>query len=451
MTFCALLLLTGMRSRDPFYFGDDPTGPVFLSQESKKDDGPPATLPENQWITLSLVPPDLISSDQWAQIAPHETEPDSAALAAATPPEVPPSPAPAAGTKPIVATEAEPRPPTVAKSADEPILDPGQALPSEPDEALLNLLAQLDKNKPETYRLGIGDMLRISVYGDEHSFRNVPVDPSGNITYMVVGTMKATGRTIDELKTELQERMDREMKFQMINIVPQQFNSQSYTITGMLDTPGVYPLQGGRRILDAIAEAKGFRSGDFRGTTIELADLYHATLIRGNDVLPIDFERLIRRGDHRFNIPLQNGDLITIPSALERQIYVLGEVGNPRSIDFYSASINLLQALTEAKGLNSYTADGRVIIIRGRLFEPQVYVVNVKKIMAGQARNVQLRPGDIIYAPPKKFAYLRDTVLSAVRTFAVSAAGQSGRRAYERADPLGTGRQADENIIINNP
>lgn len=313
-------------------------------------------------------------------------------------------------------------------------------------------LAALNTAEMKEYRLGIGDVLNISLYGDTgdaSTAADVPIDPAGNITYAITGTLHASGKTINELRTEMQQKVDQQLNYAIINVVPAKLGSQTYTILGMLNTPGVYQLSGNKRLLDAIATAKGLLTGQYRNTTIELADLPHSTLVRNNQLMPIDFEKLILKGDGRYNIPLHNGDIISIPSALENHLYILGEVNNPRMMEYYSSSVNLLQVLTEAQGLKSYTADGRVIVVRGKLNAPAVYTVNVKKMLAGKAKNVLLKPGDIIYAPPKKFEFGRDVALLAVRSFALSAATRAGQNAYEDADPLGTGHQSENNLIIN--
>ncbi len=286
------------------------------------------------------------------------------------------------------------------------------------------------------YRLGVGDQLTISVYGEDQSLRTVPVDPSGHITYALVGTVQAAGRTIDELRADLQARISKELRHGIVTIVPAKFGSQAFTILGLVASPGTYPIHGRLRVLDAIGTAGGLRSGYFRNSTVDLFDLRHATLLRRGTVAPVDFEALITHGDAAQNVELQSGDILTIPSALVRSIYVLGEVYYPRTVGFMS-EVTLLQALTEGRGLKP-TASGKLVIVRGSLTEPTATVVDVQSVLSGAARDIQLAPGDIVYAPRKSMEFLRDIVESAMRSFATMSAGETGSELYRRARGIDT-------------
>ena len=81
-------------------------------------------------------------------------------------------------------------------------LDPGHST------ANSQLLMERDTGP---YRLGIGDELEITIYGygDGENQRTLPIDPSGNITYMMVGTVPAAGRTIDELTEDMRSRLSK--------------------------------------------------------------------------------------------------------------------------------------------------------------------------------------------------------------------------------------------------
>jgi polysaccharide export outer membrane protein len=278
------------------------------------------------------------------------------------------------------------------------------------------------------YRLGVGDQLAISVYGEDQSLRVVPVDPSGRITYALVGTVQAAGRMIDELRADLQTRISKELRHGIVTVVPARFGSQTFTILGLVSRPGTYPIVGRMRVLDGIGAAGGLRSGYFRNSTVDLFDLRHATLLRRGETVPVDFEALITQGDASHNVELQSGDILTVPSALVRSVYVLGEVFYPRTVGFMS-QVTLLQALTEGRGLKP-TASGKLAIVRGSLSEPSVTVVDVQAVLSGAARDVQLAPGDIVYAPRRSMDFVREMVEGAVKSFATMTAGEAGSQLY---------------------
>lgn len=284
---------------------------------------------------------------------------------------------------------------------------------------------------PEPYRLGIGDVLDISVYGDEIVLPSrVPVDPSGHVTYRIAGTVQAAGRTIDELRADLQARVSKELRHQVVTVVPAHFGSRNFTILGQVRVPGTYPIEGRMLLFDALATGGGLMSGQYRNSSADFYDLKHATLLRHGRTVPVDFEALIFHGDAAQNVPVESGDIITIPSALIRNVYVLGEVFYPRSVGMVS-SLTLVQALTEARGLKD-TASGKLVIVRGALTKPQATVVDARRLLDGGVRDIQLAPGDIVYAPRRSLELLDDIVKAAVNGFAAGAAAESAAGLYNK-------------------
>jgi len=285
------------------------------------------------------------------------------------------------------------------------------------------------------YRLGIGDVLAISIYGEDGSLREVPVDPGGNITYLMIGSIPAAGREIDELRSELQTHVSARLARGVVQVIPVRFGSQTYTILGELNFPGTYLIEGRTTILDAIARARGIRTGYFRNSAAEMADYRNATLMRGGEVVPVDFEALMSGGDATQNALLQNGDILNIPSSLVRNIYVLGEVNFPRTVGFVS-SLSLMQALTEARGLKG-TSDGRIVVVRGSLARPEARVVRFARILSGKDPNLALAPGDIVYVPPERLTLLREIVETAITAFANTVSAGSASKIYKNT--IGTG------------
>lgn len=322
----------------------------------------------------------------------------------------------------------------------------GRPLPASPDEIDLepDEVQRFDfsddsdpsrMQEPEKgpYRLGIGDVIEVSIYGHEGTARQVPIDPKGRISYMLVGSIKAVGKTIPELREEIQKAVDEEYNFGIVNVVPKKFGSQQYTILGQVNSPGTYPLKGNSTIVSSICAADGLRSGYFRNSTIDLYDLEHAALIRDGRALPVDFKALVYGGDSSLNVELQDGDIIHIPSALQEKVYVLGEVNFPRSLGFYG-SISLLQALAEVRGVAESAGD-KVVLVRGSLSKPKAYTIDYRKILAGETRDIMLRPDDIVYVPKPDAGLLREMVRDAINSFVSSTASESADELYRRGRP----------------
>jgi polysaccharide export outer membrane protein len=283
-------------------------------------------------------------------------------------------------------------------------------------------LERLEAESPNTPKLGRGDVLNVSVYDEpDLTIEGIPVRPDGRISFPLVGDVEAAGRTVSELNQALTEGLARFILSPKVSVIVQEFNSQQYTIFGEVVTPGVYPLTTEVTITKALAGAGGLNKGQFRATSVELADLTHAFIARDGQVLPVDFVRLVRQGDLRYDIPLRSGDYIYIPSGLSKEVYILGEVNNPM-LFAYRENMPMSRTLAQAEGFTPDADLERVHIVRGSLHNPTVYMINFEEVLAGHAREVPLEPGDIVYVPPTgltKFSRVIDKIFPAVQALQV--------------------------------
>ena len=286
----------------------------------------------------------------------------------------------------------------------------------------------------DDYRLNIGDVLNFTIYGEADSYRTVPVDPNGMITYLVVGTLPAAGRTIDDLRQDMQQRLTGQFNYLILTVSPVKFKSQKFTIFGQVQYPGTYPIEGRTTVTTAVCAGRGLKTAEFRNSTIEASDLTHASLMRrGGQFIPVDFDALLTKGDASQDVELQDGDIINIPSALARSVYIIGEVGFQRTMGFYGTT-TLLEVLAEARGIKP-TAGDTIVIVRGSLTKPETRTVRISALLSGRAGDIQLQAGDIIYVPPKRFSLLEDMVKAAVSAFANNVSLNAADNLYEQLDP----------------
>ena len=287
----------------------------------------------------------------------------------------------------------------------EPLAGPAPAtdyiqLPEQTVEQQLAELELLDKNANYIPTLGRGDVLDIAVYDEpDLTIEGIPIRPDGKISYPLAGELQAEGLTVNELNLTLTEGLQKFILAPKVSIIVQEFNSQKYTIFGEVVNPGIYPLTTDISITSALASAGGLNKGNFRATTVELADLSHAFIAREGVVLPVNFTRLIRQGDMRYDISLQAGDYIYIPSGLSKEVYILGEVNNAM-LFAYREDMPMSRTLAQAEGFTPDADLKRVHIVRGSLHNPTVIMINFEEVLKGNAREVALEPGDIIYVPP---------------------------------------------------
>jgi len=295
-------------------------------------------------------------------------------------------------TSPPFAPVAVPNNSTVMEVLEGPRPDPKQIKAE---------LESLQKVTAGDYRLKPGDSFAIVIDGQiEQSRPVVRITPGGGISVAPIGYVKVAGLTIPAAARLLTDKYKRFFRNCEIIIEPQEFKPDSFTISGSVKNPGIYPFVfGSFRLLDAVAAAGGLATitAGAKGDRYELADLENAYIVRNGRVLPVDFVEAVVKGNPLHNIPLMNSDAIQIPSLDNGKITVLGEVKDPDCIP-YQPNLTLLQAIGYAGGLKE-TNSWDVKVIRGGLKNPVVFTMDIVDIQKGRRMDFALKPRDIVFVP----------------------------------------------------
>jgi len=113
------------------------------------------------------------------------------------------------------------------------------------------------------YRLGSGDELRITVYGEAELTGQFRVGSQGTIAYPLVGDVRAAGLTVAEFTTSLQEVLREYIRTPNVSV--QVTNYRPFFILGEVQRPGTYPYSTNLTVLNAVATAGGFTYRANRG------------------------------------------------------------------------------------------------------------------------------------------------------------------------------------------
>jgi len=283
------------------------------------------------------------------------------------------------------------------------------------------------------YRIRAGDTFVIAIYGEPESKREVTVNLAGSISYLFIDSHFVLGKTINQLRQELAEKLGTYYRYTTVLISSVAFNGNFYTIMGEIEEPGKKLICGNTTLLSALCEAGGFSLRSFRDRTVDFADLDHSFLSRKGKYVPVNFEALIKQGDLTQDVPLKEGDYIYINSSSVHKVFILGEVAGPTTIDFLR-TISLAEAIAEAGGL-SLRASSRVVVIRGSLACPKQYLIDINLILKGCAPDFLLKPGDIVYVPPEHFYHLKELVRLGVAAFVDTIASIAGAGAFSAIHP----------------
>ncbi len=299
------------------------------------------------------------------------------------------------------------------------------------------------------FTLGPGDRVEIEIVGDASSRAVTLVAPDGRIFYHVLPGIDVWGLTPAEVRTAVERELSKLYREPpRVTVTLREVGSKRVWLLGRLNAPGIYPLTGPTTLLEAISRAGGpaptpmFASltlggaATFSGGSDEAADLSRAFVIRAGQVLPVNFEQLLRAGDLSQNIYLEPDDLVYLPSAVSQEVYLLGAVGQPKAVN-YTAHATLVSSIAAAGGTAHDAYLTNVAIVRGGLSAPQIAVIDYKAIVSGRATDVPLEANDIVYVPLTPYHVLTRYLDLILSTFARTVGVNAGARAVARGQAIG--------------
>jgi polysaccharide export outer membrane protein len=109
----------------------------------------------------------------------------------------------------------------------------------------------------EGYRLGTGDKIRVTVYGEPDLSGEFQVDGSGFVRLPLVGQVSASGHTIREFEGDVAARLS-EGYLRSPRVSAEVVNYRPFFILGEVNKPGEYPYVNGMNVVTAVALAGGF-------------------------------------------------------------------------------------------------------------------------------------------------------------------------------------------------
>lgn len=219
------------------------------------------------------------------------------------------------------------------------------------------LLAAPAWSADNDYRMGTGDVLRITVYGQPELATEARVGESGNITFPLIGNVRLAGATPAEGEAEIAQRLSKGgfilEPFVTLNVL--QYRSQQISVLGRVNRPGKFVLEKVSRVSDALALAGGI--------TADGAD--SVTLVRTRDgkaeYRDIDVIALFKPGGETSNVLIQDGDIINV--ARQPMFYIYGEVQRPGAFRM-EQNMSVVQALSMGGGVTARGTQKGIRILR---------------------------------------------------------------------------------------
>lgn len=209
------------------------------------------------------------------------------------------------------------------------------------------------------YKLGAGDVVKLSVYGQPDLQSELRVDDGGKLDVPLLGGIYVAGyNSADAARIIAKEFEDRGLlKNAHVNLFISEYYSQSVAILGSVNKPGRLFLQGRTSMTEALAWA-----GGVNGDGSHLVILLRPDKQGRQQKLQFDLQKLLDEdADKQPTQWLQGGDTLYVPVA--SRFYMRGEVKEP-GMYVLDRPINVMQAISISGGLSDRASKGSLTIYR---------------------------------------------------------------------------------------
>jgi polysaccharide biosynthesis/export protein len=159
-----------------------------------------------------------------------------------------------------------------------------------------------------SYRVQPGDVMTISVWKETELQSEVLVRPDGGFSFALAGDVDAVGKTVDEIRAILVERLKRYIPSPVVTVAVKVIGGNRIYVVGRVNHAGDFPLSGSLDVMQAIALAGGMTP---------FAAINDIVILRrqngGQQALHFHYSDVARGRELAQNVLLQGGDTVVVP------------------------------------------------------------------------------------------------------------------------------------------
>ncbi|MBN1423074.1 SLBB domain-containing protein [Candidatus Fermentibacteria bacterium] len=248
-----------------------------------------------------------------------------------------------------------------------------------------------------------GDVLSITVQGQDAYTRVVTVNSKGMIEYPFMSNVPVSGMSTGQLSEFITYKLASVVPRPVVLIsIPQAYMIQ-VSVLGQVNNPGVVQLSTQSSVQEAIQKAGG-------GTGMARLDgIKIVREVEGNIRTQIvNLQEFMATGDPNLLYPLRDGDKLIVPGTIQgNRVNIMGAVATP-GFYYIFENVRLLDVITRAGGFTPNAKKNQVWIVSTTSGESIRRAVNVDKFFKrGDAEsNPEVYAGDSIFVPEKAEAVL---------------------------------------------
>jgi polysaccharide export outer membrane protein len=159
------------------------------------------------------------------------------------------------------------------------------------------------------YKVHPGDKLIVGVYDDPKLLpQEITVAPDGKISYPMVGVITVGGKTVEQIRTEMEARLKKYISDPIATVIVTDVKGNVVYVIGQVTKPGSMTMNPTINVLQALSIAGGGNP---------YAKLDGIIVIRSTGgtqrVLPFRYGQVASGKDLQQNIELESGDVVVVP------------------------------------------------------------------------------------------------------------------------------------------
>jgi polysaccharide export outer membrane protein len=159
------------------------------------------------------------------------------------------------------------------------------------------------------YQIQPGDVLQISVWREEDLKLDVLVRPDGGFTFPLAGDMTALGKTVEDIRKEISDRLVRYIPDLVVTVAVKEINGNKVYVIGQVNKPGAFVMNPRVDVMQALSIAGG---------TTPFAKLDDIVVLRRSSEtnqikLPFRYNDVVKGRGLEQNVLLVSGDVVVVP------------------------------------------------------------------------------------------------------------------------------------------
>lgn len=160
-----------------------------------------------------------------------------------------------------------------------------------------------------TYRLGVGDQLKIDYLLTPEMSQEAVVEPDGYVSLRAAGRVAGQGRTAAELEAAVTQASNARLRQPIVALSVTEARAARIVVGGAVGRPGVYPLSSRATVMEAVMLAGGFSPESRMDQVVVIRQRPDGPAM----LRTVDLRRFAATGASGEAIALASEDLIFVP------------------------------------------------------------------------------------------------------------------------------------------